>query len=49
MGPYSIRIPARPFLGTSPADDDELLTIAQDYLRSAGSAPTATSCRLTCQ
>lgn len=37
MGPYSIHIPARPFLGTSSADDEELLTIAQDYLRNAGS------------
>lgn len=37
MGPYSIRIPARPFLGTSAADDAELLTIAQNYLRNPGS------------
>ena len=32
MGPYTIRIPARPFLGTSEQDDDELLAIAQRHL-----------------
>lgn len=35
LGAYSIRIPARPFLGTSPQDDDELLQLAQDFLSQA--------------
>lgn len=36
LGAYTIRIPARPFLGTSPADDQELSNIALDYIRRAG-------------
>jgi phage virion morphogenesis protein len=35
IGAYSIRIPARPFLGTSSQDDDELLQLAQDFLSQA--------------
>lgn len=35
LGPYTIRIPARPFLGTSPQDDAELENIALDYLQKA--------------
>lgn len=38
MGPYSIRIPARPFLGTSQDDDYALVGIAMKYLLSAASA-----------
>lgn len=33
LGAYSIRIPARPWLGTSAEDDAELTQIALDYLR----------------
>lgn len=32
-GPYVIRIPARPFLGTSEADDQELVAIAEQHLQ----------------
>ncbi|MFL4161289.1 phage virion morphogenesis protein, partial [Pseudomonas aeruginosa] len=32
LGPYTIKIPARPWLGTSNRDDDELLAIAQKHL-----------------
>ncbi|MCY1366751.1 phage virion morphogenesis protein [compost metagenome] len=32
MGAYTIRIPARPFLGTSEADDYALVNIAMKYL-----------------
>jgi phage virion morphogenesis protein len=32
IGAYSIRIPARPFLGTSAADNAELVEIAKGYL-----------------
>lgn len=35
IGAFKIRIPARPFLGTSDSDDRELVRIAQDYLRKA--------------
>lgn len=41
MGPYSIRIPSRPFLGTSAADDDALLQIAQKYIQSGISGGAA--------
>jgi phage virion morphogenesis protein len=40
LGAYTIRIPARPFLGTSPQDDDELLAIAQRHLDNALSGAT---------
>ncbi|PKM31738.1 MAG: phage virion morphogenesis protein [Gammaproteobacteria bacterium HGW-Gammaproteobacteria-11] len=36
IGGYSIQIPARPWLGTSAADDDHLGNIALDYIRKAG-------------
>ena len=36
IGNYSIQIPARPWLGTSDADNDELANIALDYIRRAG-------------
>ncbi|MEO1818636.1 phage virion morphogenesis protein [Pseudomonas sp.] len=36
IGPYTIQIPARPWLGTSDADNDELANIALDYIRNAG-------------
>lgn len=36
LGAYTISIPARPFLGTSTADDAELSAIALDYIRGAG-------------
>ncbi|TBU75205.1 phage virion morphogenesis protein [Phytopseudomonas daroniae] len=35
LGPYTIKIPARPFLGTSTADDAELTNIAMGYLNRA--------------
>lgn len=35
LGPYTIKIPARPWLGTSPQDDDELLAIANKHLERA--------------
>ncbi|WP_430318053.1 phage virion morphogenesis protein [Pseudomonas nitroreducens] len=35
LGPYTIKIPARPWLGTSPEDDDELLAIAHKHLDKA--------------
>lgn len=35
MGPYTIKIPARPFLGTSDTDDKELASIALGYLSRA--------------
>lgn len=36
IGPYTIQIPARRWLGTSDADNDELANIALDYIRNAG-------------
>lgn len=33
MGPYTIRIPSRPFLGTSEADDYALVQIALKYIQ----------------
>lgn len=41
MGAYSIRIPARPFLGTSEADDNELTRIALQYISRALEAGNA--------
>ena len=35
IGAYKIRIPARPFLGTSDADDQELAAIAERHLEKA--------------
>ncbi|WP_275629815.1 phage virion morphogenesis protein [Pseudomonas sp. 273] len=35
LGPYTIKIPARPWLGTSDRDDDELLAIAHKHLDKA--------------
>ncbi|OBY58232.1 phage virion morphogenesis protein [Pseudomonas sp. AU12215] len=35
LGPYTIKIPARPWLGTSTEDDDELLAIAYKHLDKA--------------
>lgn len=35
LGPYTIKIPARPWLGTSSQDDDELLAIANKHLERA--------------
>ncbi len=40
IGAYKIRIPARPFLGTSDADDSELVLIALKYLTRALYAQT---------
>lgn len=36
IGAYTIHIPARPWLGTSAADDDHLGDIALNYIRRAG-------------
>jgi len=41
IGPYTIHIPARPWLGTSSADDNHLGGIALDYIRRAGFGPSA--------
>ncbi|MGH8435517.1 MAG: phage virion morphogenesis protein [Pseudomonas sp.] len=41
IGAYTIRIPARPFLGTSAADDDVLLQIAMKYIQPGISGGTA--------
>lgn len=40
MGPHVIKIPARPFLGTSAADDIELTNIAMGYLSRAMGTPS---------
>lgn len=41
VGPYSIRIPARPWLGTSKADDATILQKTQRYLQNAVTARNA--------